>query len=83
MGEFIIDFFSHELQPAIEIDGSTHDYNCAYDQNRQEILECSGIRVPGFSDSEIKKNMNDVLRVVESLILRLRNRSDEYSVTTP
>jgi very-short-patch-repair endonuclease len=27
INDFIVDFFCHELQLAIEIDGNTHDYN--------------------------------------------------------
>ncbi len=69
--EFIVDFFCHELQLAIEIDGNTHDYNYDYDMKRQEKLENLGICVLRFSDIEIKKNMNDVLRVFEWTISEL------------
>jgi very-short-patch-repair endonuclease len=34
--EFIVDFFCHELLLAIEIDGSSHDYNFDYDDLRQK-----------------------------------------------
>jgi very-short-patch-repair endonuclease len=39
IGEYIVDFFCHELLLAVEIDGSTHDYNFDYDNYKQEELE--------------------------------------------
>jgi very-short-patch-repair endonuclease len=32
--EFIVVFYCHELLLAIEVDGSTHDYNFDYDNSR-------------------------------------------------
>jgi very-short-patch-repair endonuclease len=55
IGEFIVDFFCHELLFAIEIDGSTHDFNYDSDYDRQTVLEMNGIKVVRFLDSEIRK----------------------------
>jgi very-short-patch-repair endonuclease len=43
--EYIVDFYCHELELAIEIDGYTHDYNYDKDDKRQKVLEGLGIRV--------------------------------------
>jgi very-short-patch-repair endonuclease len=55
ISEYIVDFYCHELMLAIEIDGSTHDYNFDYDSNRQKALEELGIRAIRFLDAEVKK----------------------------
>jgi very-short-patch-repair endonuclease len=65
---FIIDFYCKELSLAIEIDGDTHIYRYDYDDERQRILENLGIHFLRFEDIEVKKNMNNVLRVIEDWI---------------
>jgi very-short-patch-repair endonuclease len=66
--EFIVDFYCHELKLVIEIDGNTHDYRFEYDSRRQEQLESFGLKIIRFDDIEIKKSMNDVLRVLENIV---------------
>jgi very-short-patch-repair endonuclease len=68
INEFIVDFFCHELLLAIEIDGSTHDYNFDYDDFRQTLLQKYGITMIRYSDIDIKRNMNDVLRSLGNII---------------
>ncbi|WP_299708075.1 endonuclease domain-containing protein [uncultured Pontibacter sp.] len=68
MLDFIVDFYCHELQLAIEIDGDSHDYNFDYDTKRQSELERYGVQFLRFDDMEIKKNMQNVLRTLEHWI---------------
>jgi very-short-patch-repair endonuclease len=68
IGKFIVDFYCKELQLAIEIDGDTHIYKYDYDEERQWSLEMLGIHFLRFEDIEVKKNMNNVLRVIENWI---------------
>jgi len=68
INEFIVDFYCHELLLAIEIDGSTHDYNFDYDDFRQTLLQEYGITVIRYSDIDIKRNMNDVLRSLGNIV---------------
>jgi very-short-patch-repair endonuclease len=72
--EFIVDFYCHELSLAIEVDGSTHDYNFIRDELRQKRLERKGISVVRFTDDDVKKFMNDVLRSIQSVILEIEKR---------
>ncbi len=72
--EFIIDFYYHELKLAIEIDGYTHDYNFENDDKRQRQLEGYGISFIRFSDNDVKRNLNDVLRALEIVILELEQK---------
>ena len=59
---------------AIEIDGSTHDYNFVKDESRQEKLEKLGVFVLRFSDEDVKKFMNDVLRSIQFVIMEIENK---------
>ena len=68
IGNFIVDFYCKELSLAIEIDGDTHIYRYDYDEERQTSLEKLGIHFLRFEDIEVKKNMNNVLRVIEDWI---------------
>ena len=68
IGNFIVDFYCKELSLAIEIDGDTHIYRYDYDDERQSVLEGLGIHFLRFEDIEVKKNMTNVLRVIEDWI---------------
>ena len=72
--DYIVDFYCHELSLAIEIDGSTHDYNFINDELRQKRLESKGITVIRFTDEDVKKFMNDVLRSIQFVILEIEIR---------
>jgi len=76
IGEFIVDFYCHELKLVIEIDGYTHDYNFINDLNRQKDLESLGIIVIRFTDDDIKKFLNDVLRSIEIVILEIERNKE-------
>jgi len=46
MLNYIVDFYCHEIGLAIEIDGSSHDFNYFNDANRQGKLEAYGVHTP-------------------------------------
>ncbi|MBJ6116639.1 endonuclease domain-containing protein [Pontibacter sp. BT310] len=68
MLDFIVDFYSHELQLAIEIDGDSHDKNYKYDVKRQSELEQYGVQFVRFDDMEVKRNISNVLRTLKNWI---------------
>jgi very-short-patch-repair endonuclease len=70
IGNYIVDFYCKELFLAIEIDGDTHLYRDDNDDKRQKELENLGVRFLRFEDIEIKKNMWNVLRVIEDWIIK-------------
>ena len=74
LDNFIVDFYCHELNLAIEIDGNTHDYNFENDQIRQRQLEGLGIHFIRFSDNDVKRNLNDVLRALGITILEIEQK---------
>lgn len=74
--EFIVDFYCHELRLAIEIDGSSHNNKYEYDLKRQRKLETLGVNFIRFDDIDVKRNMNDVLRALESVILEIEKSKE-------
>ena len=70
---FIVDFYCHELKLAIEIDGYTHDYNFENDIKRQDRLESLGIRIVRFTDVDVLKHLNDVLRSLQAVIIEIQD----------
>jgi very-short-patch-repair endonuclease len=74
MLDYIVDFYCHEIGLAIEIDGNSHDHNFFYDAKRQGRLEKEGVIFLHFSDIEVKKDMDNVLNVLQYKVYEL---SDE------
>ena len=76
LDNFIVDFYCKELSLAIEIDGDTHTYRYDYDDERQKTLEKLGVHFLRFDDLEVKRNMNNVLRVIENWIIKNKPTPD-------
>jgi very-short-patch-repair endonuclease len=76
IGEFIVDFYCHEMMLAVEIDGDSHNDKYDYDMNRQKMLQNLGVKFIRFIDVDVKKNMAGVLSA-------LRNKIDEIVKTSP
>lgn len=68
IGEYIVDFYCKKLSLAIEIDGNTHYYRYEEDLKRQKELERLGVHFLRFDDLEVKKNISNVLCVIEDWI---------------
>jgi very-short-patch-repair endonuclease len=61
---YIIDFYCDELKLAIELDGSQHNENKLYDEERDLALKALGIRVIRFWDYDVFQNTNNVLEQI-------------------
>jgi len=73
---YIVDFYCKELSLAIEIDGDSHTYRYDYDEERQRELEKLGVSFLRFDDLEVKRNMWNVLRVIEDWVERKKPTPD-------
>ena len=72
IGKYIVDFYCHELNLVIEIDGATsHNDRIGLDEKRQKELEALGAKVIRFTDSDVRYNLNSVLEIIKGEILRL------------
>jgi len=68
---YIVDFYCHELNLAIEVDGSSHEHKIEYDISRQMVLERLGVRFIRFENNDVNRNMNEVLRALEGVIIEI------------
>ena len=67
---YIVDFYCSKLQLVIEVDGSSHDSEGAYrkDLQRQKELESMGLKCLRFDDLQIKRNLDNVIFIIEDWI---------------
>ena len=74
IGDYIVDFFCHSLNLAIEIDGSqSHDNRIKEDEKRQKMLESFGITMIRFRDMDVRCNLHGVIIAIKKEILRLED----------
>ncbi|MBC3539294.1 endonuclease domain-containing protein [Rufibacter sediminis] len=74
MLNYIVDFYSHELQLAIEVDGNSHDEKVAYDQQREQELKASGVKFLRFEDIDVKRNIRFVVEEIYHWIEEHQNQ---------
>jgi very-short-patch-repair endonuclease len=60
-GIYIIDFFCHELNLAVEVDGKIHLDKISYDNERTKYLESTGITVIRFTNNDVEARIDYVL----------------------
>ncbi len=68
LDQYIVDFYCKELNLVIEIDGFSHDFKIESDRRRQEKLESFGLTILRFEDIAVKKDLGNVLFVIENWI---------------
>ena len=71
---FILDFYCHDLQLAIELDGEIHNFQKEQDQTRTEELNRHGILIVRFTNHQVINNLKDVLSRVSEVIIERRNQ---------
>jgi len=66
INQFVVDFYCPKLKLAIEIDGDSHYIEGAdiSDRERQSIIESYGITFLRFTNKEIYKNLEGVLKKI-------------------
>jgi very-short-patch-repair endonuclease len=68
LGSFVADFYCHESQLVVEVDGGYHNLvdQQAYDKWRTEELAQMGISVIRFTNEQVEKDLNGVLAEIRS-----------------
>lgn len=69
MLDYIVDFYCHEIGLAIELDGSSHDYNFLEDAKRQGRIEEYGVQFLRFSNTEVFNDVERVLKTIRESVL--------------
>jgi len=71
LDKYIVDFYCKPLNLVIEIDGSYHfeAEQKIKDDQRQEVLEKMGLNLLRFSERQIRKDMDVVLKSIEHYII--------------
>ncbi len=65
---FVADFYCHELELVVEIDGGIHETQKDYDELRTKIIETLGIKVYRFSNEEVLDDIDSVLVKLDGII---------------
>lgn len=77
---YILDFFCYDLLLGIEVDGYSHEILEVYNKDRikEKRMNELGITILRFSDFEVLKDMENVIRAIEFFILEFeKNHKDE------
>ena len=64
IGNYIVDFISIKKKLIIELDGSQHLQQDAYDAERTEFLKSKGYKVLRFWNHDVMNNIDSVLSVI-------------------
>jgi L-threonylcarbamoyladenylate synthase len=80
---FIADFFCHELNLIVELDGETHLDRARQDRIRTEILQRDGHHVIRFWNNDVFENLSGVLEVIYEGCQRLANSTRPHPGPLP
>ncbi|MDQ3842412.1 MAG: endonuclease domain-containing protein [Bacteroidota bacterium] len=80
LNRYIVDFYCKPLNLVIEIDGTYHleAEQVIKDRERQEILTGMGLHFLRFSEQEVRRNIDAVLRAIENYIVNYEEHSLLY-----
>ena len=70
IGKYITDFYCHAAKLVIEVDGGQHyeEEGLEYDEQRDAFLEGLGLRVIRFSNLDVLKNIEGVIKKVIEVV---------------
>ena len=64
IGAYIVDFYCHEQGLVVELDGSQHIEQAAYDEVRSQFLQAQGLTVLRFWNNVVLTDVDSVLQQV-------------------
>jgi L-threonylcarbamoyladenylate synthase len=75
LGNFIADFYCHEIDLVVELDGESHHDRTRRDRIRTEILQRDGHHVIRFWNNDVFDNLDAVLEEIYAQCEKLSTRS--------
>ncbi len=78
---YIIDFFCHELMLGIEVDGYSHQIIEVFnkDVKKEGVMNMLGIHILRFSDGQVLKDTDNVIRAIEWYIANFEEHTPDPS----
>jgi len=76
IGHYIADFYCHELKLAIEVDGSSHNHEDAFerDAERERELEQLGVTVLRFTERDVRQQIRGVVEAIAEHVAQCRRK---------
>jgi very-short-patch-repair endonuclease len=71
---YICDFYCHELNFVIEIDGKIHQYEKLKDAERDKIMNLMGLYVLRIKNKEIESSISKVIEKIKNTLIELENK---------
>ena len=68
---YIVDFYCHSAKLVVELDGGIHKSQKEYDYERTKDLEMYGLKVIRFFNSEVEKDIDNVINKIEKAIVNI------------
>jgi very-short-patch-repair endonuclease len=68
INNYIVDFICRKLKLIIEVDGYSHQFKIHQDKIRDDNLKLLGYHVLRIDEFEIKKSLDNVIRVIEATV---------------
>lgn len=76
IGPFIADFYCHQVDLVVEVDGSVHQNQVEYDLARDRYLQERGLHVLRFTNQAVERNLEAVLsEILEACRAAIENLS--------
>lgn len=77
LSRYVVDFYCKPLNLVIEVDGSYHDEDeqKVKDEKRQQLLEEMGLNLLRFSEQQVRRDMDFVLKAIKNYIAEYRERN--------
>jgi very-short-patch-repair endonuclease len=82
LGRYIVDFYCKPLNLVIEVDGGYHNepMQVIKDTERQQILESMNLNFLRFSDQQVRKDMEMVIKTIQDYILDYEEKHPEVKM---
>lgn len=71
IGKYTANFYCPEIEFIIEIDNNKHTIK--YEKTREEYFRSIGVTSLRFTSSEIKSDLNEILKKIEATVSNLKN----------
>ena len=79
---YILDFFCYDLMLGIEVDGYSHEILEVYNKDivKEKRMNELGITILRFSDFEVLRDMENVIRAIEFYILEFEKTNKDGQI---